>query len=159
MAQMVTRALPSGREVFLEIIREVLPVQSAGHLEFDPDWRFTDAAGHEHGGPTETFSWVVTGSYWCESCNDMHEEGEWRCQLCGEAIKRGTRWRSEEYMMIPAQTRGSVKVTDGAITSWYALVNEDFESFRALGDGTVTDEWLDSVVARDNIVMQETSLV
>lgn len=66
--------------------------------EPDPDWLFTDAAGHSHrwvapdgeevwwSGRVPTLERVVTGSYWCDDCHDSHERSELRCIQCGEVV-------------------------------------------------------------------------
>lgn len=77
-------------EITHEEIRSELP-------EWDPNWRYVDRAGHGHfgsseaGKPLPTLVWTITRTYWCEDCGDEHDEGEWRCPHCEEAITPGTR--------------------------------------------------------------------
>ena len=69
-------------------------IQSFRGVELDPDWKYTDKAGHEHyaaGRDYPTLEWYVDSLEWCSDCNEDHEEGHWVCPLCLEAIKRGTR--------------------------------------------------------------------
>lgn len=66
--------------------------------EPDPDWSFTDTAGHTHRwvapdgeevwwiGSVPTLERVVTGSYWCPDCDDLHEKKERHCIQCGEVV-------------------------------------------------------------------------
>lgn len=73
---------------------DVTPMQ-----EPDPDWSYTDVAGHTHrwvaedgqplwwGATIPTVKRVVTGHHWCEDCQDEHEEAELRCVECGEVIR------------------------------------------------------------------------
>ena len=59
----------------------------------DPSWTYTDRQGHEHryvkdqGWPTLVT--VVDRVYWCEDCNDEHEDTHLACAICGEAISPG----------------------------------------------------------------------
>lgn len=69
--------------------------------EPDPSWSFTDAAGHTHRwvakagfslwwtGTVPTIGPAVVGTYWCEDCQDDHEETEQRCLLCREVVRPG----------------------------------------------------------------------
>lgn len=54
----------------------------------DRNWRYTDAAGHEHryddGYPTLVR--VGEGPYWCPDCHDEHEDSHWECPICHEEI-------------------------------------------------------------------------
>ena len=58
----------------------------------DKTWTFIDSNGHGHywddGYPT--LEWTVTSSYWCSDCHDEHEEGEYRCRICGVPVSPGT---------------------------------------------------------------------
>lgn len=65
--------------------------------EPDPTWQFIDAQGHGHfmaDNPANrypTLVWTITRTYYCADCQDEHDEGEYRCRLCGEAIQPATR--------------------------------------------------------------------
>jgi hypothetical protein len=56
----------------------------------DPDWTDTDSHGHTHTRTSNTWRWVVTDVYWCSDCRDEHEDGEYRCNACGERVIPGT---------------------------------------------------------------------
>ena len=81
------------------LVEEVEAVQiwTAGSLVLDEDWQETDANGHEHYcDPADatrypTLAWTIDRSYWCEKCQEWHEEGHWVCRECGEAIEPGTK--------------------------------------------------------------------
>lgn len=60
----------------------------------DRDWRFTDVNGHEHywsenGWPT--LKEVVDDSYWCDDCEEEHEQSHWECAACGVPVPPGMR--------------------------------------------------------------------
>lgn len=60
----------------------------------DPDWRYIDKEGHLHALVAKewpTLTWVVDRTYWCDSCNDEHQEGHYECNICGETIEPGMR--------------------------------------------------------------------
>ncbi len=64
--------------------------------ERDPNWVYTDKAGHEHWydeGEKKypTLYEKVTDTYWCEDCHDQHEEYGMFCRWCDEQITPGTR--------------------------------------------------------------------
>lgn len=82
-------------ELAMEV--EVIDVSSA--LPYaDPDWRFTDAAGHEHyraegGYPTLRHHLDSVERWWCEDCGEEHveERGHYECPLCGETVQPGSK--------------------------------------------------------------------
>lgn len=104
----------------------------------DPDWTFTDRAGHKHGvidGKTPTLRAERSEGGWCETCCDAHSETTMVCRLCGETVEVGTvidkpadQWRK----VIPGLR--SCRVTfDGYGTRdvWEAADPEAHEAFAA----------------------------
>lgn len=83
----------SGKQGVLEVEREVVPVNYLSDL--DANWKFTDAAGHEHYCEYDardhypTLIRVTDETYWCESCDDEHELEHQECRQCGEHIRPG----------------------------------------------------------------------
>jgi hypothetical protein len=74
------------------VTQTVNPIEVTTNLpSADPNWTFVDTNGHAHyydnGYPT--LEWVATGSWWCIDCQEDHEDGEYRCILCGEKVKPG----------------------------------------------------------------------
>jgi hypothetical protein len=73
----------------------------------DKDWTYTDRHGHSHrydrGYPTLT--WVVEYTYWCDTCQDEHDEGHYECPLCGEHITPGMAGPDRFRRYIPGMTR------------------------------------------------------
>jgi hypothetical protein len=62
--------------------------------EPDKNWKFTDAAGHEHYRvsdlePYPTLRLAHGEGYWCRACSDEHEDSWFECGLCGEKITLG----------------------------------------------------------------------
>jgi len=95
---MSTLSLADGTK--LEYRAEYQTFTSIGGPVPDPEWVFTDAAGHEHkygtpDTPYPTLKPVWTLGYCC-TCNDTHEEGElleyYECAQCGEEIKPHKKW-------------------------------------------------------------------
>ena len=74
--------------------RETIPFTSMAS-EPDPNWRFTDKAGHEHWWTGKGYpGWNLlavqpTESWWCMDCREYHEDGHLVCRLCGEIIHPG----------------------------------------------------------------------
>lgn len=88
---MMARICSGGHELRVE--QEVIEIPYL--TTQDEDWRFTDAAGHEHAWHDSladhypTLRWVTDRTYWCEGCRDEHEEGHLECRICGEHVRPG----------------------------------------------------------------------
>lgn len=83
----------------------MIDVTTRGHHVPDPEWSHFDSNGHEHrfeaSGDLPTLEWVVTYTYWCEMCRDEHEEGEWRCRLCGDTVEPRYGFTGPQTHMVP----------------------------------------------------------
>lgn len=60
----------------------------------DPTWTYTDKSGHFHFAQQGTRSvtwptieWYVDSLYYCNQCEEDHEDGHWVCPLCLETIE------------------------------------------------------------------------
>lgn len=98
------------------IDREVIQGTSRGHHVPDENWRHADSSGHVHAfsnGKLPTLHWVVTGSYWCDTCRDEHEEGEWRCIQCEEAVEADYHFTGLTMFMVPGLASYTVETDDG----------------------------------------------
>lgn len=97
--------------------------------EPDPDWKYTDAAGHPHfygpEGGYPTVTWVLDRRYWCEGCRDEHQEGHWECPLCGEHVVPGTRMPSPYGTMIFGPRTVSLTYDDGRERREYAILTAE----------------------------------
>jgi hypothetical protein len=52
----------------------------------DPDWEFTDSAGHVHTATSDTMVYEQGEQGWCGQCGDYHADfGNW-CAQCGEEL-------------------------------------------------------------------------
>jgi hypothetical protein len=71
----------------------------------DRNWTYTDQQGHEHryddGWPTLVT--VVDRVYWCEGCNDEHQDTHLACAICGEEISPGMVGPSLHREFIPGR--------------------------------------------------------
>lgn len=61
----------------------------------DPNWTFTDAAGHEHDAKRELLDWLQDDPddppFYFDVDGDEHNaDSHWECRLCGEWIEPGT---------------------------------------------------------------------
>ena len=102
MASMMNRGGPQ-----LEIDREMVEVSTA-LPQPDPNWTYTDDAGHEHAyGSRETpYPTLVERQgepYWCPDCEDEHVDTWLECPLCGQKIQPGT-YIDTSPMFIPGLT-------------------------------------------------------
>lgn len=73
-----------------ELVIETEEIEVTSNLpRADRNWRFTDAAGHEHywrdGYPTLVT--VTDDSYWCADCRDEHTDQHLECPQCHETVR------------------------------------------------------------------------
>lgn len=81
----------------LEIETERIEVTTA-LPQPDPQWTYTDHAGHHHaygtsGAASERYPTLTlreSAPYWCSACDDEHTDTWLECPLCGEKITPGT---------------------------------------------------------------------
>ncbi len=121
----------------------------------DPEWSFTDAAGHFHAydkdGHVPPIEPVIIESYYCEDCRDEHDEYQRQCLLCHEHIKPGT--KSLWGKRIPGQTTtthtievvGQVSPGDRVSVvvrvqglEWFGILRSSGTTFRAGNELTRT---------------------
>ncbi len=129
----------------LELERDIIVIESI-YPEPDPDWTFIDEVGHHHDASRATLDWVVTRTYWCEGCEDEHEDGEWRCRQCGEVIHPGT--RSPQSRALPGLLKGTLTATweeHGAelTGTWFLRHNE----YDIPGDDDARTAWQQTIRA------------
>lgn len=98
-----------GSEQVFEMRQEYTQVSDMGGSEADPDWVFTDGAGHEHrrvGRAVPTLVTVQdTPGGWCHDCQDEHEgDSHQECAQCREEVRPGTRFRAPGMVMIPGMS-------------------------------------------------------
>jgi hypothetical protein len=90
---------PDGRT--LRVISDMIRIDYLSDI--NADWKFTDAAGHEHHCDYDaadrypTLREVWDGTWWCDDCRDEHEDTHLECRQCGEHIRPGmtgpgTKW-------------------------------------------------------------------
>lgn len=83
----LTASTPYGE---LRVETEMIDVTS-GLPRPSKSWTYTDQQGHQHryddGYPTLVT--VVERTYWCDECNDEHQDTHLACGLCGEEISPG----------------------------------------------------------------------
>src|ERR1017187_3633868 len=80
----------------LSIEQDAIPVQMM--IEADPNWLYTDKAGHLHYHAGEqaadiypTLREVEDDQHWCGSCDESHADTHLECRMCGEVVFPGTR--------------------------------------------------------------------
>lgn len=81
----------------LEIEQDRISVSTA-LPQPDPNWTYTDQAGHQHeygtsGAVTNRYPTLVLREgepYWCSDCQDEHTDTWLECPLCSEKITPGT---------------------------------------------------------------------
>jgi hypothetical protein len=88
----VSRLGPARPPGVLRVERDMIDVTS-NLPRPDPDWTYTDRAGHQHrreGREYPTLVVVVEDTWWCEDCRDEHTDEHLECAQCGETIVPGT---------------------------------------------------------------------
>ena len=93
--------LADGTELVFE--RHFEKIWSCGHSEPDPDWSFTDTAGHQHAWegslhPTLEERWE-DDPYWQDEDDTPYLLGYF-CKECGEKVTPGKKWSGEEFVTI-----------------------------------------------------------
>lgn len=93
----------------------------------DDNWRFTDAAGHEHfyvdGYPAYPTVWIVDATFWCGDCEEEHEDGHYECSLCGEQVVPGTKPPSPYPTYIAGMTEITVEYDIGSERREYIVTD------------------------------------
>lgn len=83
-----------GDNTVLEVDREMIEYSTA-LPQLDPKWRGADSQGHEHAYADgadhyPSLDLILGEPYWCEDCQDEHQDS-WRvCRICGEKVTPGT---------------------------------------------------------------------
>jgi hypothetical protein len=117
--------------ISIEMNREIIDVPTRGSHVPDPGWSHTDSHGHVHrfaARELPTLEWVVTGIYWCDECRDEHEEGEWRCRICGDVVEPHYNFTGPEMLHIPGLVDYTLRI-DGRS---YWLTAEEASSLQGL---------------------------
>ncbi len=117
--------------------REMIDVSTMGHHVPDPKWSAIDAHGHVHrfeGNVLPSLEWVVTATYWCDTCRDEHEEGEWRCRICAGVVEPHYDFTGPQHLQVP----GLAEITLSIDGREYPITPDEAESLRGLdGDALV----------------------
>jgi hypothetical protein len=136
------RSLYAGSGLRLEVTREDVVVETMGHHEIDPEWSFTDAAGHA--APLETADLLVTGTYWCEACRDEHDEVEYRCRLCGATVEPEYVFVGPDRHLVAGLAEAVLRLDDGRV---YVLRGD--ETSIPWTESGPAPEWVERVTARE----------
>lgn len=140
----MTTSIFSTSDFTIELSRQMMRVESLyGHHELDPKWSYTDPAGHVH-TTLDTLEWVVTSTYWCDSCCDEHDEGEYRCRLCAAVVEPSYVFKGPDVAFVPGLVEGKLRMADGR-TFW--LRGDEMKI--PWVDGKPSPEWLARVTARE----------
>jgi hypothetical protein len=124
----------------VEIHRDVIRVESVGHYELADGWSHTDTHGHVHTS-LDTLELVVVGTYWCETCNDEHEELEYRCRQCGDVVEPDWVFKGPDSALVPGLLEMILKLDDGRE---YMLRGDELTT-----EFPLSAEWLARVTARE----------
>lgn len=98
----MTRVSLAGLRGELVIDRQVTPVSYLSDM--DAAWTFTDSSGHRHHCEYDaadhypTLALVTGPSWWCEDCDDEHQDSRLECRQCGEEITPGQTGPGVEYI-------------------------------------------------------------
>lgn len=134
----------SGDGWTLTIDTPVETVWSSGHHELAKNWRHTDGHGHTHSS-LETLEWVLTGTYWCETCLDEHDEGEYRCRVCSDVVEPLWTFTGPYSFPVRGLTTAMLRTYDGQMRRTWIVRPDEYETFSR----TPREEWAASVMARE----------
>lgn len=112
----------------VESSQESIEVTSSGPRP-DPTWSHVDAAGHLHrwkGHDLPTLESLPDGEpYWCETCQEVHQDTVLGCSQCGEAITPAMLGPSEQREFIPGRVSGRLVVLEnGSRRVWHLNAGE-----------------------------------
>lgn len=115
----------------------------------DPDWRYTDEAGHvhffddiTHGYPTLVS--VTEEPYWCADCEDEHEDSHLECPHCMEVIAPGMTGPSIFREFIPGPTHVRIELPDG---QQLPVTPEEWAAIRNAGPNA--ESFVHAIVSRE----------
>lgn len=99
MISQFEQLMPDGRVAKIVLLQGMpageADITAGVEREADPEWRYTDRAGHRHDAGLATLEWVMTGSCGCSHCTEPGAVGktwgEWRCRECRQPVLPGTR--------------------------------------------------------------------
>lgn len=124
--------------------REMIPVKLGPERVPDSDWRFVDADGETHkwhGDELPTLKQRKTRTYYCQLCQEDHDEFEWFVPATDEVVEPGYGWKSPRKDFIA-----------GPISTWGSFIHLSGE----IGAGDVLTaaevEWPEGVDAKSNLV-------
>lgn len=141
----------------IEYASEAVPVSFGGHHVADPEWSHVDSHGHEHrfvGDDLPTLALVVTDTYWCESCNDEHEETEFRCRQCGDVVEPHWKWTGPETRTIQGLIDARIVTEDGPVESTYVLRGDEWREIAAASTADEIEKAARALVSRLEPTMQ-----
>ncbi len=148
----MTRTLADGSTVTLTLEQEEISVRLAvTPMKIDPDWRWTDPAGHEHDATLKKAVWKVVRVYWCEDCRDEHTDSEPVCRYCGAKVEPHRVPDYDQPDSIPRLLQGELTVSRDGMTSVYVLDATALAAF----PGEFTDEWVAACQRDDWLVSRD----
>ena len=78
----------------------------------DPNWRYTDANGHDHWHQSGTRRWVIDEE-WIDEDNNERSESHYECVQCGEHIRQDSIGPSPYREYISGMTHAEATHADG----------------------------------------------
>lgn len=105
--------------------RELLaPPEWETVVDRDANWR--DKCGQEHHWVGESIAAAVLNieTYWCDSCEDEHEDREWQCAACGGVLSPPTVQRMSKPIYGPWRTTIARHNPDGSTFKWFNVTFE-----------------------------------
>lgn len=112
----------------VERSRESIEITSSGPRP-DPAWSYLDAAGHLHrwkGYDLPTLESLPDGEpYWCETCEQTHQDTVLGCSQCGEVVTPAMLGPSEHREFIPGRVSTQLIVVEGRHRRRWELDTEE----------------------------------
>lgn len=129
----------------------ITPSYVVAPTKVDPAWKWKDAAGHKHDASLSSAEWKTIRVYWCDSCNDEHEESELVCSLCGEHVTPARVTDTDALRPFPGLRSATVSVTRGRVTSRYHVPGELLDRLAV----PITVEWV-AEAENDEFLLERT---
>lgn len=152
MSGVVKERLSDGANVTLNVEQEWINVSTAIQpMKVDPEWTWTDPAGHKHDASLKKTVWKVVRVYWCETCRDEHEESDLVCRYCGAKVEPDRVPDYDQPDRIPGLTTATLEVTRASVISTYLVTKELLE---VPAGEILKDAWVAKVEAEGALIEQ-----
>ena len=112
--------------------REMIPIKLGPERVPDPAWSFVDSNGEKHewaGDELPTLKQRKARTYYCQLCEEDHDEFEWFVPATDEVVEPGYVWKSprKDFIAGTITTHGTFQQIAGEISPGDVLTAAEVE--------------------------------